>query len=346
MSSSRRGQTTRVRLRPRLTAALLDAPVRHTASVVALALLDVVVAERGRLPDGSNALHNFRVALRRLRSWLRAFRPWLPDSGRRNTRHALAALADASNHARDFEVGLAWLEAQRDLPPLSRRELSRLVHRLRHELRGATRTFNEHLSLEFTAVVNDLEQELMARAGNSPRPGPGNPPTRTVHAALVRAHAADLGAALRRVRTVDDEAFAHRARIAGKRLRYLLEHVTGNPEARQAVRRLIRLQDALGEFHDACVLIERLHFVHPALVQRTNARMTRAFARVERGWLGATTKRLLAVLLGWGEGARKKGAVRSASVLAAPPRVVAPETRSRERHAGDTVPRASHTLRQ
>src|ERR1017187_3030268 len=182
VSSSRRGQTTRVRLRPRLTADLLDAPVRHTASVVALALLDVVVAQRGRLPDGSYALHDFRVALRRLRTWLRAFRPWLPDTGRRNTRHALAALADASNHARDAEVGLAWLEAQHDLPSLALRELSRLVKRLRHELRSATGAFNNQLSLEFNALATDLGQELMSRAGVSPRPGQGNPPTKTVHA--------------------------------------------------------------------------------------------------------------------------------------------------------------------
>jgi len=297
VSSSRRGRTGRARLRPRLSADLLDAPVRHTASVVALALLDVVVAQRGRLPDGSDALHDFRVALRRLRSWLRAFRPWLPDTGRRNTRHALAALADASNHARDAEVGLAWLEAQRDLSPLSRRELSRLVKRLRHELRSATRGFNNQLSQEFNALVTDLEQELMSRAGISPRPGQGNPPTKTVHAALIRAHAADLAAALRRVRTVGDEAFAHRARIAGKRLRYLLEPLKANPEARRAVGRLIRLQDALGELHDSCVLTARLHFVQLALVQRTSARTTRAFARVKRGWLGAKTKDLLAALL-------------------------------------------------
>jgi CHAD domain-containing protein len=264
---------------------------------VALALLDVVVAARKRLPDGSDALHDFRVALRRLRSWLRAFRPWLPDTGRRHTRRALAALADASNHARDAEVGLAWLQAQRDLPPPSGRELSRLVHRLRHELRSATRRFNEQLSLEFNPVVNDLERKLVARTGDSLHPGPGNPPTRSVHAALIRAHAADLAAALHRVRTVDDEAFAHRARIAGKRLRYLLQPLTGNPKARQAVRRLIRLQDALGELHDSCVLIERLHLVHPALAQRMSARTARAFARVERGWLGARTKDLHAAFL-------------------------------------------------
>lgn len=309
MSGSGRVRTTRARSRPRLAAGLLDAPVRQTASVVALALLDAVIAERTRLPDGSSALHGFRVALRRLRSWLRAFRPWLHDSRHGRTRHALAALADASNHARDTEVSLAWLQAQRDLPPPSRRELSRLVHRLRHELRSATRRFDEQLSLEFNPVVDDLEQELVAHPGDSLRPERENPPTRSVHAALIRTHAADLAAALRRVRTVDDEAFAHRARIAGKRLRYLLEPLIGNPEARQAVRRLIRLQDALGELHDACVLIERLHLVHPALAQRMSARTARAFARVERGWLGVKTKDLRAALVRVGDGARGRDKV-------------------------------------
>jgi hypothetical protein len=54
----------------------------------------------------------------------------------------------------------------------------------------------------------------------------------------------------------DDVEHAHRARIEGKRLRYLLEPLRGVPGlgAREAVRRLKALQDVLGELHDAHVL--------------------------------------------------------------------------------------------
>ena len=57
------------------------------------------------------------------------------------------------------------------------------------------------------------------------------------------------------MRGAADERPAHRARIAAKRLRYILEPAeTGAAEARRAVRALKALQDLLGELHDAQVL--------------------------------------------------------------------------------------------
>ena len=57
------------------------------------------------------------------------------------------------------------------------------------------------------------------------------------------------------MRRADDERPAHRARIAAKRLRYILEPAEASAaEARKAVRALKSLQDLLGELHDAHVL--------------------------------------------------------------------------------------------
>ena len=66
---------------------LLLQPAPHAARVVALSLLDDAHAAANRLrgaapsaddADGkeSEALHDFRVAMRRLRSWLRVWEPW------------------------------------------------------------------------------------------------------------------------------------------------------------------------------------------------------------------------------------------------------------------------------
>ncbi|HEY2025526.1 MAG TPA: CHAD domain-containing protein, partial [Gemmatimonadaceae bacterium] len=81
------------------------------AALVALRLLEDVGKRRDRLadPNAADALHDFRVALRRLRSWLRAFRPYLDDRVRRPTRRRLGRIADASNAGRDIEVQIAWL---------------------------------------------------------------------------------------------------------------------------------------------------------------------------------------------------------------------------------------------
>lgn len=286
MKRGRRGRPGHDRPRPRLTVERLDGPVRHTARIVALEFLAVARAERRRLPDGAQALHDFRVSLRRLRSWLRAFRPWLRDTGRGRTRRVLATLADASNHARDAEVGLAWLDAQRDLPAPARVQLRREQHRLRRELRTTTRAFLRELEREFDPVAHALEDELAVRANEPFVASRANPVTRSAYARLVREHAAGLAAALDRVHGIEDEAFAHRARIAGKRLRYLLEPLAASPAARGAVRRLVRLQDALGELHDACVLGARLERAHSVLAHRSRERMALAFRAVARGWLG------------------------------------------------------------
>ena len=90
------------RERNRLTPALLEMPAPHAVRVIASGLLDDVVAAHARLDDDeADALHDLRVALRRLRSWLRAFRPELSDTVRGRTRRKLSALASATNEARD-----------------------------------------------------------------------------------------------------------------------------------------------------------------------------------------------------------------------------------------------------
>ena len=65
-----------------LPARLLDRPSPEVARWFALVRLHDLLIARDRLtdPDDSDALHDFRVALRRLRSLLRAFRDVLADS--------------------------------------------------------------------------------------------------------------------------------------------------------------------------------------------------------------------------------------------------------------------------
>jgi CHAD domain-containing protein len=99
----------------RVAADVLDLPAPHGTRLVALTLLDAAAAARRKLDEGVDpeALHDFRVALRRLRSWLRAFRPHLKGSVRGKERRRLQALADATGASRDAEVHLEWLREQR-----------------------------------------------------------------------------------------------------------------------------------------------------------------------------------------------------------------------------------------
>ena len=72
-------------------------------------------------------------------------------------------------------------------------------------------------------------------------------------AGKIREQAGSLEASLSRVETDDDALLAHRARIEGKRLRYLLEPIRGTAgiAAGRATGRLKRLQNLLGDLNDA-----------------------------------------------------------------------------------------------
>ena len=69
---------------------------------------------------------------------------------------------------------------------------------------------------------------------------------------LVSARVAKLEKALGRISGVGDRAEAHAARIAAKRLRYLLEPLENViPDVEPVIAELTKLQDRLGELHDA-----------------------------------------------------------------------------------------------
>src|SRR5262249_38366429 len=94
--------------------ALLARPVRTGTRLRGLELLERAALERSRLGDAadSEAVHDFRVALRRLRSLLKTHRPFL-DKKVEKMRKRLGDVADLTGDARDAEVQLEWLETQR-----------------------------------------------------------------------------------------------------------------------------------------------------------------------------------------------------------------------------------------
>jgi len=208
---------------------LLDQPVERAARVVALGLLDDAEAARKRLDDDDDreAVHDFRVAVRRLRSWLRAFDPWVSDSVPRKPWRRLRKSARLTGRSRDAEVHLDWLKSQRrELSSRQRVGLGWLSARIEGEKAAADQTLVSDATRAFDRAHRRLRETLgMYRAYVDLN---GNDATRTfadVLATLVRDQAAVLARRLRKVKGVEDQERLHAARIAAKRLRYLLEPV-------------------------------------------------------------------------------------------------------------------------
>jgi CYTH domain-containing protein/CHAD domain-containing protein len=207
------------------------------------------------------------VAARRLRSLVKAHRP---PVGKR-VRRALRELARETAAARDAEV-LATLV--RDLAPDAAELAQRFAAR-----RAALVGVRERVDEVVVRVRRRLDAVETRVAG---------PSFAEASIALARAAADELRWWLAQVHSDDDRVEAHQARIAGKRLRYLLEPLGED----QLVGRLRRLQDDLGDLHDLHVLAAEIEPTDP-LAGVVDRRIAEQFAAIEERWLGEASEGLL-----------------------------------------------------
>lgn len=242
-----------------MTSPLLSRPPEEGARRLALSFLEQAAQARPRLADPADteALHDFRVGLRRLRSCLRAYRAYLEGSVPRKLAKRLKRLASSTGPGRDTEVQIEWLGGRRShLASHHRAGLAWLLARLDERMRDAYEEMREEIEHEFPKVEEELRCRLsiyhteVRLDPSSPRETLGG-----ATAAILRQQVADLEARLARVEDPEDEEEAHEARISAKRVRYLLEPFAGEIEgAAPVIKGFKTLQDLLGNLHDAHVL--------------------------------------------------------------------------------------------
>ncbi len=230
---------------------LLERPVVETVSALVdrcLSQADRAVRQVGR-PGKPEALHDFRVALRRCRGVLRAYRPWLGKAAGKRVRAELRRLMRQTNRSRDAEVQIVWLESTR--PALRRSEragLNYLVERLRWRRHAGHAAAAAAVRSRFER----LDAELRARLEQAA------PVPLTYGRAFgerLQQYADDTGARLAAISEAAHGDELHDARLAVKRLRYVLEPaVDGITDGATTADVLKRLQDVLGELNDARVL--------------------------------------------------------------------------------------------
>jgi len=247
----------------RLPTDLLDRTADESSRLLALAYLDEIGLAERRMADplDAEALHDFRVALRRLRSCTRAYRTELQTSVSKQMRGRLRKLTLATNAGRDAEVHLNWLRKQAvRLGPEHTQGLAWLIGRLEgwkyETLDRATAKVGQRfmkLAAKLRPRLEILRIEVRRGRGNE------RPSFRQVTADLICRHAAELGENLKAVRTEENMEEGHRARIAAKRLRYLLEPLVRRlPGTKGVIVQLKDLQDVLGHLHDMHVMSEEI----------------------------------------------------------------------------------------
>ena len=295
----------------RSSPSLLHQSVDRAARIVALDLLQVAAKQRGRLDNKRNteALHDFRVAVRRLRSWLRAFDEWLDDSVPRKAPRRLKKAARSTNASRDADVRLLWLRDQRKTMNTAERPgLSWMLKRISEEraesfnadVKKGARAFdkaNRQLDRALREYRVHIDDEVKDSAQSFD----------AVLGGLMRDHADDLRGRLGAVHTTGNARQIHEARISAKRLRYLMEPVADFvPGAKELVDQLGKFQDALGDSHDAVLFADELDKLSAddgakdarrspglrALSQRLKAHAEKAFSGVQH-WLDGDATELL-----------------------------------------------------
>ncbi len=241
---------------------MLTRTPEEAARRIALVFLEEASAAAARLddPDDEEALHDFRVAVRRLRATARAYDEELDGVLGKKERRRLKKLQRATGPGRDAEVALCWLEKTR--PSIGEAHVlgfETLVRRLEEQKASCYARAKKQVRRDFEKFRKALERRLEVMTVEVHLRDPSPPPTWAEGLAdEARAAIDEVVADLEGVRGQDDAGAltgVHDARIAMKRMRYLLEPARDHV---QAIRPLIKecksLQDVLGEINDCHVL--------------------------------------------------------------------------------------------
>ena len=243
------------------------------------------------------AIHQMRVGLRRLRSALRLFSPWIPFPPA--LQQELAWLGAELGTARDADVlADSSLSKVIDACPQAlgllplRQAASALAEQRRQQAAMAV------ASVRYSRLMLGLVGWLQASAWHESLDDParaalGCPLPKRATQILLRCHEKLLKRGKRLAHGTAEQR--HRIRIAAKKARYATEFflsLHSAPRAKRYIKCLASLLDALGGLNDAAVadrLLREIEDLHPDLA---------ASAHFARGYLCAATRHSLPALAG------------------------------------------------
>lgn len=218
----------------------------------------------------SEAIHQARVATRRLKAAIDLLQPLLSEDPRREFSKSLRKLRRSLGPLRDADVMLAHLESLR-APAGAAEGAAWVTRRMREHKadlrREAARKLTPRKALARLESWVDLEQEVReSHAAAAPllaRIAPTQVGTFAARAdRLVRSGGAGALAPAAPEALADDHAGenVHELRVAGKLLRYTLELAKplGYEVPRSVAKDFKKLQDALGLWHDFAVLTDKI----------------------------------------------------------------------------------------
>ncbi|GAC1422344.1 MAG: hypothetical protein NVSMB5_15870 [Candidatus Velthaea sp.] len=263
-----------------------------TASIAAIQGCELHVF----LDEDSEWLHQARVSTRRLRSALRTFGALLEPAWTNTLLAELKWLGDRLGAVRDADVLLGHIESlETRLPPEDRPTLNDVLE----PMRDRRKLELDNLRIAFREERYQLLLAMLIDAAEYPRlVTSARTFDRKQILRLLRRPWRKLARAVERSWNDPSDAQLHQVRIRAKRFRYAAEAIAplDADRARPILKRIVRLQDVLGEAHDLTIERQRLRLepnsdANEAFVAGEIAGVDLLrYARARKAWRGAWRK--------------------------------------------------------
>jgi CHAD domain-containing protein len=212
-----------------------------------------------RIPtEDAEPVHQARVAVRRLRSHLRTFRPLLDAAWATALAERLRWWGDALAAARDADVLLLGMQKRAArLPPGEHPQLGAVFAALSESRVAAYATVARDLRDPRYGPLLDALRDAAAQPAFSAR---ALAPAADVVPELLETAWRKLRRTVRRRSHPPTDTELHHIRIRAKRVRYVAEAVVGfaGPPAQRFARCVEQLQAVLGDQHDAVIAYHEL----------------------------------------------------------------------------------------
>ncbi|WP_420324926.1 CHAD domain-containing protein [Mameliella sp.] len=245
-----------------------DTPAFDAASAIIAAHLPVARAnEPGIIDDhDSEFLHDYRVALRKIRSVLSLFKGVYSPEQVADLKARFSALMSVTGPLRDLDVYLIERPRYIQMVPESLRPgVGLLFDHFTKERHAAHDALCHHLRSETYAAEITALQDLFANPQERLAQGDeADHPARDYAQRLIRKRYRKVRKIARAIDADTPDAEIHQLRIQCKKLRYLMEFFAplfGKSEMKRLIKALKKLQDNLGDFNDSVVQQEALSAV-------------------------------------------------------------------------------------
>ncbi len=202
---------------------------------------------RGTLAGETDAIHQFRISIRKLRVAVELFAPLLHGSRVRIYRFGLARIGAAAGAVRDCDVIADLIrENTRRLDPELARALLPMYQSLTDRRLRTMRAMHDLLCSKYFSQLSERLANPLTRKTNLDQS------LRLLSAILLKPLIRGVGRAGSGLGPASPPSAFHRLRIRVKRLRYAFEmfdQISGKRIAK-ALKRLRRIQQELGEYQD------------------------------------------------------------------------------------------------